>query len=144
MFYGEAYHTKNKFWKSFGFIAHTKGRFLIPPLKKGLQIKQCLVNIFWVLCLKAKHLESTGRCLLVISGQKSRSNCWSLFRGYLLNIFDPFAWKLPNLVHQMPLGSRWLLLIFRSHGQKSRLNCWSLKKWCFFNISWPLCLEEVP
>ena len=51
---------------------------------------------------------------------------------------DPFAWKWPNLVQLMSLGSRWLLLILRSHGQRSRSNCWSLTK-CF--LSWSLCLK---
>ena len=38
---------------------------------------------------------------------------------YLLNISWPICWKWPNLVQWMPLGSRWLLLIFRSHGVRS-------------------------
>ena len=39
--------------------------------------------------------------------------------------FDPFAWKLPNLVQWLPLRNICTLLIFSSYGQRSRSNCWS-------------------
>ena len=51
--------------------------------------------------------------------------------------FDPFAWKLPNLVQWMPIERRWSLLMLRS-------NWWSLYKsaWWFPNLVQLMPLEK--
>ena len=41
---------------------------------------------------------------------------------FLLNMFYPFTWSIPNLVQGLHSMSRWSLLIFRSRVQRSRSN----------------------
>ena len=55
-------------------------------------------------------------------GQGQTAGLWkNIVNSISLDSFDR---KLPNLVQEMPLESRWPVLMFRSHVQRSRSICW--------------------
>ena len=82
------------------------------------------------------YLENTWTLLILRShGQRSKSNCWFLYKWCPLNICLLFRWKVDKFSTKV----RWPQLIFRIHCQKSRSNFQSLNKCCPLNISWQLC-----
>ena len=72
----------------------------------------------WFLCYIAKDEGQTALCTKIVQIS-----------------FEPFAWKLLNLIEYMPLDIRCFLLIYKSHGQSALFRCFQL------NIFWPLGLK---
>lgn len=74
---------------------------LCPPLK----------NWGHIFCIFQSVTMSVYKSVYSTSGVRSIS-------------FGPYAWKLPTLVHCMPLEGRCSLWIFRSHEQRTRSKFW--------------------
>ena len=60
-------------------------------------------------------------------GQRSRSNCWSLYKCCPINIFSFFSLNIVKIGTDDAKETRYtcILLIFCSHCQRSWSNCWS-------------------
>ena len=107
--------------------------------------KWCPLGVFWPQCLKVAKLgvvDAPGEWLFPVGfrvGGQGRTA--DLCANVCSMPFDPFAWKLSNLVPWMPIASKWLLMMFRSHDLRRMSNCWSLYKYCPLGVIWPLWLR---